>query len=804
MSMTAIGIALGTLGVAVFDALHWRPLPFLDPSSAVVLYSRHESLRQVRPQVNWSYARAQFVSERATTVDLAGPWRPAAFTLTGQIPPTVINGEFVSAGYFELLGAQPAAGRHFYRTGRAATESDATVVVSDTFRARRQLGADPLTIGSTLQLNGHELTVIGIMPEGFQGITGTAEVWLPISVAPQLTYPEFLTTNQDFITLLARRKAGVTTDAASREVALLAADAYRAFPSDDVSGAVTIGGAAVPLSEVRARPEGRRAARLVLAGSVMLFLLAMANLAALHMSRSISRRREAAVNLAMGASPAGLWLILARDWTPPVVSGALIALATLGAWMRTMDAFDPLGGLGRNVIGTFSAVVFDGRFVAWWGLATALALALSIALPAIWAARRTTLGDLRAGSRGSVSSGLSLRRPGTPAVILGVEAALAVVLVIAAAQLLESYRRMQATSVGVDDSHVLTFEVQPSERAVPPAAAAAFVDRVLESVRTVPGVVSASVDGGAPLVGSANTTLHIVGQPTDPVAGPPMVLRHYVGPEHFSTLGVPLRQGRSFTYADRQGAPAVVVISESAARQYFPDGDAIGQRVWFGGSTLTSPDSAGEIIGVVGDVKYAPLLGERTTASFYTPYRQFTYGWRVYFVKVAGDPMALAQAITASVGRVAPEWPLLHVRPLDDLIASSSSVSRRAALGTGALAALGLLLAASGIWAVVSHSVSQRTREMAIRMAHGATTGRIMRLTLSGGLAWPLAGLLVGLLASVAFSEALRSLLYGVTPGAPALVLAGGCAFTLIATAACLAPAWRAARVNPIDALRAD
>jgi predicted permease len=604
--------------------------------------------------------------------------------------------------------------------------------------------------------------------------------------------------------LLARRRPSVTEAALQREVAQLAADAYRAFPSDDVTADVTVGGMAIPLSEARVRPEGRRAAALVAAGSVVLFLLAMANLAALQMSKAVAQRRESAVTLAMGASHAQLWRMLVRDGAMPVAAGALVGLAGLAMWLTGTGVFDPLGTLGRGFFGTFTAISMDMRVVGWWALTAAGALLLAAALPAYWATRRSTLADLRAGSRGSAGTGLSLRRPGTPAIILGVEAALAVILVIAAAQLLDSYRRMQATTIGVEPDRVLTFEVQPSEGAVPQAEAAGFIDRVLESVRTVPGVISASVDGGAPLAGSASTRLHIVGQAADPVSGPPLVLRHYVGPDHFSTLGIPLRAGRAFTDADREGAPGVVIISESAARQYFPDGDALGRRVWFSGSTMTSPATAGEIVGVVGDVKYDPLLGQRTTASFYTPYKQFTYGWRVYFVKAGGDPMAMARPIAAAVGRVAPELPLHNVRPLADVLSASSRVPRRAAYGTGALAVLGLLLAASGIWAVVSHAVAQRTKEMAIRVAHGATTGRVIRLVLTDGLAWPAAGLLLGVPASLAASAALGSFLYEISPGDPVLAVAGAGAFLLVAAAACLGPALRAARVNPIDTLRAD
>jgi putative ABC transport system permease protein len=622
-------------------------------------------------------------------------------------------------------------------------------------------------------------------------------------MAPVLTYPEFLTTNQDFITLIARRAPQAPHASIDREIADLAAHAYQTIPSDDVGPDVVVSGAARPLSEVRVRPDARRAAGLVLAGGLILYMLALANLTALHMSRAVARRRESAVTLALGASVAAVWRSLTKEGAVVVTAGAVIALGGLVAWFNAAGAIDPLRTLGRGAFGTFTAVTLDARVLGWWTLVTLMTVAVAAAVPAAWAARRTTLADLRAGARGSATTGLSWHRPGAPAIILGVEAALAVVLVVAAAQLLDSYRRMQGAPIGVDADRVLTFEVQPSERTVPAEAAPGFIDRVLDAVRSVPGVESASVDGGAPLTGSASAQLHIVGRP-DPIDGPPLVLRHYVGTEHFTTLGIPLRAGRAFTDADRAGAPGAVIISERAAHLYFPAGDALGQRVWFGSSTMTSPATAGEIVGIAGDVTYHPLLGEQTTASFYTPYKQFTYGWRVYFVKVTGDPMAMAPAITEAVAHVAPDLPLLQVRSLHDVLAASSRAPKDAAHGTALLAVLGLLLAAGGIWAVVSHAMAQRTREVAIRMAHGATRCRIMGLVFTDGLTWPVAGLLLGTVISLAASGVLQSLLYAVTPGDPRLVVAGACVFVVVAAAACVAPAWRATRVNAVDVLRAD
>jgi hypothetical protein len=209
-------------------------------------------------------------------------------------------------------------------------------------------------------------------------------------------------------------------------------------------------------------------------------------------------------------------------------------------------------------------------------------------------------------------------------------------------------------------------------------------------------------------------------------------------------------------------------------------------------------------VGIVGDVRYDPPLGERTTASFYTPYRQFTHGWRVYFVKVVGDPRCMERLAAAAVSRVAPGLPLQNVRPLSDVLQAARATPRRAASGTTVLAILGLLLAACRTWAVVSHATAQRTRDIAIRVAHGATTAGVLRLVLVDGLVWPLAGMFAGIALSVAGSGTLRALLYGAAPGAPLAVMAGSAVFATAALVACLLPALRATRINPIDALRAD
>ncbi|MBK6486096.1 MAG: ABC transporter permease [Gemmatimonadetes bacterium] len=802
--MGAIGIALLTFGFAVLDAARWRALPFPNAREALVLHTSYTSAREMRPEVRWSFPRLQYVREHATTVDRVTAYTTTSLTLTGRDEPEVIAGEFVSAEYFALLGVAPVAGRGFAADEDIPGTPRAVALVSAAFQSRRQLLGDSAVVGGTIRLNAQPVAIIGVMPPSFRGLSGGADVWLPTAMAPVLTYPEYLTTDQDFITLLARRVPGRSLDEVQAEIRALAVAAQRASPSDDAPVDGSVSGLAKPLNAARVRSDGSRAATLALAGSALLYLLTLANLVALLLGRVVARRRETAVTIAIGAPHARVWRANARDGAVLVTVAAALALAVVAAWFRIAGPIDPLASVGRGTFATFSAVTLGWSVVMWWLVASLLALIAATTIPAWYAVRHAALDHLHDGAHGSAASGVSLRRPGVAAAILAIESALAMVLVVAAGQLLESYRRLQRVDVGVEPTHVLTFELHPPESRVPPDAAPRFIDGVLESVRVVPGVIAASVDGGAPLAGSASAPLTVVGRPDDPVTGAPIVWRHYVGPDHFETLGIPVRAGRSLTVADRADAPRVAVISESAARQYFPAGEAIGRRIWFDGSSLSSPDSSAEVVGIVGDVKYDSPIGERTTASFYTPYAQFTYGWRVYFVRVAGEPRAMVRGITDAVHRVAPDLPLRNVRPLDEILTSSRSAPRSAARGTGALALLGMLLATCGIWAVVSHATAQKSRDVAIRLAHGATTGGVIRLVMRDGLAWPVAGTVAGAVLAVAFSGVLRAMLYDVAPGEPRIVAGAAMVFVLAACAACLFPAWRASRINPIEALRAD
>jgi putative ABC transport system permease protein len=282
------------------------------------------------------------------------------------------------------------------------------------------------------------------------------------------------------------------------------------------------------------------------------------------------------------------------------------------------------------------------------------------------------------------------------------------------------------------------------------------------------------------------------------------VLRHYVGPDHFVTLGIPLRRGRAFTPADDADAPRVAVISETAARRFWPDEDPIGTRVWFAGSGFDSPETSAEIVGVVGDVVYAPLDQRPNLASFYTPYRQFTYASRTVFLRTAGDPMSVVPGVRDAIATVDPDLAIRDVQPLGEVVRGSWARHRFEAMLFGGFGIVALLLSASGIFAVLSHAVAGRTREFGIRIALGADAGRVVGQVLREGMAFPAAGLIIGGAVSLAATSLLRSTLYGISPRDPRVYIGTVTLLLIVAAAACLVPAWRATRADPMTALRSE
>lgn len=801
----AVSVAVLTVAFSLTWAALWRSVPFAGADRLTMLYTTHADGPTARRDARWSHARANALARDAASFSSLAWYTGTGLYLTGEGTAEEVRGEFVSPSYFATLGIRPALGRPLMPFDDVAAEPNAVALVGHELWQRR-FGARADIVGATIAVNGVPHDIVGVMPDGVRGLTDRAQLWLPTAMAPRLTYPEYLSTNQDFISVIGRLAPGVTVEGATRELETLVPRLYRDYPGDTPLEEDAPSGLARALNSARVHPAARRALLLLLGAMAVLHLLACANVTSLLLGDAVARRGEWAVRAALGGTPRALFAQHAWRTSRILAVGGLAGVAIAAALSPRLGSPTDFWG-ARNFYGSlapFAAPAFSWTVVAF-GVAVSLGSALVIAIvPARLALRVDVRAGLHDGPRGASSRGTSLRHLSARTLIVATEVALAVVLCVAGGLMVVSFERMRRVAIGVDVDRVLTFLIRPADARVPVAAAPAYIDRMLDAIGTLPGVVGATVDGGAPVSGTARSTLFFAGRDDQDATHAPSVLRHYVAPAHFTTLGIPLLRGRAFTDGDDAQHPGVTIISESAAREFWPGQDPIGQRVWFGSGNYDGPAASVEVVGIVRDVLYEPLDAAPNLRSFYTPYAQFTYGWRQYFVRTAGDPSALLAPIRDVVQRIDPYTPITEISTLQSLVGASRSRQRFDAGLYGGFALLALGLAVSGIYAVVAFAVAQRTREMGIRLALGARSAGVVALVLRDGLRFPVVGLVVGTFAALAAGGVLRASLYGIGP-ADARVLGGTLALMLVAAiVACLLPARRATRVDPLAAMRAE
>lgn len=806
--MLALGVGAMTTVYALGHGALVRQPPFQDAARVTLLFLERAPAGEAPRRERWSWARYRLLEDQQRSFEAVASYSPASLTLSGvgEDAAEIVMGERVAPAYFGILGATPRLGRLFGPAESDPAQPAPVAVLSERLWVRR-FARDTAVIGRGIRLNGVPLTVIGVLRGPFHGLSDRADVWVPAALSPRITYPEYLTTNQNFISVAGRLREGTSLTAAQAELAVLGQRINAALPSDPDHPGERVVASAVPINRARVEPTVRRSVLLLLGGVALLHLLACANVVNLRLGHVAARRRDAALRMALGSSAP-------REFRQLVVEGVALAapggaLGLLLAWLVGVSVVPPSNAWAPvNFYGSLAA--FDAPALSGPVLLVGLALVATTTLvvaivPALTAFRFESASGLRPGARGVAEGAVSLRRPTGRGLVLVVEAALAMLLVVTAGLLIVSFDRMRRAPIGVEPAGVLSFWLIPSEARVTTPAAPAFVSRVLDAVRRVPGVLSASVDGGSPLSGSATATLFREGEPAPGPGQAPPVLRHYVGPDHFRTLGIPLIRGRVFTEADDASAPRVTVISATAASRFWPGQDPLGRRVWFGGgSDFDAPERSAEIIGVVGDVVYRPLDRDPNLASFYTPYRQFTFPARMVFLRTAGDPLAVVPAVRQAVASVDPDLALSEVEPLADVVRGSWARHRFDAILFGGFGLVALLLASSGIFAVLSHAVATRTREFGIRIALGATRARLLRQVVREGMVFPVIGLLLGLGAALAAAEVLRSSLYEISPAEPRVLLSMTALLLVVSAAASLAPAWRATRADPVEALRSE
>lgn len=803
----ALATTACTVVCALVDASLFRPPPFRDASRLAVLYTTRQSVSGGIARQRWSFPRFRLLRQivRPTLFsEIATFTRSSSLTLTGDGDAEPLEAEVVSQDYFRVLSIAPALGRIPLAGEEDRGRAEAEVILGYDLWQRR-FGSEGGILGRRVALNGVRFTVVGVMPPDFHGLTGRAEVWIAPAMAAAVTYADYLTTNQNFVSVVGRLAPGVTLQHAAAALREIGAAIDRAQPSAIEAHGDRFAATALSLNAARIDPTERAWLLLLLGGVAFLFLLGCANVANLLIVRSLARRRELAIRAALGAGRGAIGRALFGEGALLTgvggLAGAVFAallVPVLSAPARLISPRNMYGSLGA-----FADPRVNLRFVATAVAVSLVAAILCAAFPALVPYRFDLTHDLKDGAPTATLSA-SPHRITTRSVIIVLETALALMLLVAGGLMVESYRRLRAASLGFAPDHVLTFWIRPSEVEYPTWRAPSLIERVLSEIHRVPGVVAATVDGCTPVsTGCANSTLYVVGRPQPRPEDAPPVLRHYVGPEHFATLGVPLLRGRGFDATDRAGGRRVAVINRLATERFFPREDPIGKRVWFGGgSSFDRPDSAAEIIGIVGDVAYQSLDERPMQPDFYTPYAQFTYASRAVLVRSLGDPAALVPAMRNAMRRVDPSLALYEVRTMEQQMGDATAGRRFDTALLAIFAVIALLLAAMGIYAVVAHGVAQRTREVGIRMALGATSEQVVSMVVGEGMMLPIVGLVIGIAGSLALTKAIQSALYGVSATNPLVYAVLTVLLACLALAACYLPARRASRVDPLIALK--
>jgi putative ABC transport system permease protein len=789
----AIGIGANTAIFSLFDALRTRALPYADPSNLVVLWGNVQRARLERRGASYP-DYLDWRAQAKTVVDMAA-FDGQTLTLAGNDETERISTESVSAPYFSLLGVSAARGRTFSPDEDLVAKPVYVTVLSDGLWKRR-FGADPAMVGRTVTLNAVAYTVVGIMPPGFKGLGDNAELWVPFALwAPAQTMNS--RGNRGF-TALARLKPGVTRAAAQTELDGISRQLERAYPDTNEKRGVEVSPLDLELF------GGLRPAVLTLMAAVaFVLLIACANVANLLIARSEARRREIAVRTAVGAGRGRLLRQLITESCVLTALGAVAGLLLARGAVALLVAQSPV---------TFPSFVTPGLDVrvAVFTVAVSLACGLLVGLVPGLQARTVDLNSaLKETARGS--DGQRSQRLRSALVVA--ELSMAVVLLVGAGLMIRSVRNLMAIDPGFDPASMLTLRVSIPRASTPPAATAAGTTQpapepmirgraLLERIRAVPGVSDAALGTDLPLDGSASANLFSAeGQPQLDAQNNPRCYTHRVSPEFFRTLRIRLVAGRTFTDAEMNATSPVIVVSERVVKRFWPGQDPIGKRIKFGGAASTAPWLS--IVGVTGEVKYRGLPENPTPdPDVYLPFADRNPQIALA-LRATVPPASLVAPLRAVIRGVDPSIPIYQVAPMDDLLQGQTSQSRFTMWLMGVFAAVALSLSVIGIYGVMSYLVSQRTREIGIRLALGAGGRDILRLVVGNGAKLIGAGIALGLVASFALQRLVASLLFGVT----AADLSAGVAVALLATVALLAcylPALRATHVDPLSALRQE
>jgi putative ABC transport system permease protein len=781
--VAALTIALGVGGTTamfgVVDATLLRPLPFADPGRLVMVWATLPGEPQNAASwpefVDWR-EQSRFFADMAV-------WRGQSVNLTGTGEPERLIGAFVSDRFFPLIGARLHLGRGF-----TAEETDPAsmkpVAVLSFGLWQRRFGGDAAILGRNLILNGQSHTVVGVLDPDFEPgqapfdawFMGT-EVFLP---APYFPNKKGLARGETELLVIGRLRPGTTAEEAQADLSVVARRLEQAYPETHAGRGVQV----VGMHEQIVGPI--KPALLVLLGAVgLVLLIACANVANLLLARASGRRRELAVRAALGAGRTRLLRQLLTESALLAAAGGALGLL-VGHWgLSFLVAVAPPNTLPATV-------AIDGRVLAFAFALTAATGVLCGAGPAIHASRADVDGVLKEAGRGGSGSVGHRFRDG----LVVAEVTLSLVLLIGAGLLVRSALALQRADPGFRADHVLTAEFRlPPSKYAEPRAIAAFLRQARERLQAVPGIESLALVRAVPFSGnSGSTTYQVEGQPEPPKGREPIAQLNIVSPDYFRTLGIPQLRGRDFDAHDTADAPTAAVINDTMARQVWPGMDPIGRRLRLREAGWAT------VVGVVGDVRHSGLA-EPPQAQVYTTHEQDARIFACVVARTSGDPMAMAAPMRAAIWSVDKDQPVWKVRSLEQLVSGSRGRSQSMGLLVGMFALVAVALAGVGIYGVMSYAVSQRTREIGIRMALGAESRRVMRLVVGRALALTGLAIVLGAAGAAALARLLGTLLFGVRPADPATFAAAAAALAAVGALAAYLPARRAACIDPVRAL---
>ena len=784
----ALAIGATTAVFSIVNGVLLQPLPFGDPSLIVSVSSMGKNGEPVY------MSSLDYIDYRdgSRSFESMAQYARDNVNLTGNgVQPLRLTEARVGASFFDVLGVGAQRGR-FFTANEDSPEAPRVVVISDALW-RGRFGSDPGVLGRSIALDDVQYTVVGVAGPEVR-FPEQPDVWVPYVFQPYELEPD--ARGGHSLWGIARVKPGVSIASASAELAGIAKSLEVKFPNSNT-------GFGAMAEALRDQIVGDvRPALFAMLGAVgLVLLIACANVANLLLVRASARESEMAVRTALGAGSGRIVRQLVTESVILALAGAALGVV-LASWaVSAVVAFGPRG------LPRLAEVAVDGRvllFAAGVALLTGILFGLA---PAIQAARSNTGQSLRDGPRGSSRGGAQRTRNA----LVVVEMALAVMLLIGAGLLMRSFIRLVNVNPGFRTEQLVTFNVTLPDAKYPfDRQRIAFTGELQSRLRELPGTKDVAVSFGRPLTRMGIfTAFEVEGRPASTPDNRSTSAVQPVSAEYFSALGIPLVRGRLYAASDeRREAPPVVVINREMARRYFATEDPIGKRITLGLSHDTAgpntPVAAGgEIVGIVGDVKQFGLDSEVRPMA-YVPFSHVPLNYVSVLVRSSADPRLLESEIRSRVRELDPDLPIFDLGTMEQAVSDSVSQPRFYLLLLGAFAGVALLLAALGVYGVISYAVSQRTRELGIRIALGATEERVVRLVISSGFFLALAGVVIGLAASLYSTRLLRSLLFGVPSNDPLTFVAVALLLILVGALAALIPARRAATVNPVIAMRAE